>query len=112
MSRILGACQLSFTTKFLWLKFKHPVIIYDSQARKAVGLNSTDDLAIYYKNWYASFNENKALIVQACSKLADQHLYSVDQLIGTQEYIQSISSQLWFHERVHDIYLWNKGNNV
>ena len=28
---------LSLTTKFLWLKVKKPIIIYDSQARSAIG---------------------------------------------------------------------------
>src|SRR5690242_1504568 len=33
---------LSLTTKFLWLRFKHPIIIYDSRARKALDTTKGD----------------------------------------------------------------------
>lgn len=38
---------LSLTTKFLWLKIRWPIVIYDSKARAAVGAK-TGDLADYH----------------------------------------------------------------
>jgi len=102
---------LSLTTKFLWLKIKQPVLIYDSQARVAVG-SKNGDLVGYYKKWYEGFEIHKKQIVEACSKLPELNLYAVDQEIGTKEYINEVSSKLWFQERVFDIYLWGKGNNA
>jgi hypothetical protein len=102
---------LSLTTKFLWLKFKSPILIYDSLARIAV--NSTDgDLVGYYKNWAAEFENHEDEIQSVCSKLSNLNLYATDQSIATKEYINIISSNKWFHERVFDIYLWSKGNNA
>lgn len=101
---------LSLTTKFLWLKIKSPILIYDSQARIAVGANK-NDIEDFYIKWHQEFNKYKTQIAQVCSKLSLLHLYVVDQNIGTAEYISKISSNPWFHERVFDIYLWNKGNS-
>jgi hypothetical protein len=38
---------LSLTTRFLWLKVRRPIIIYDNKARSAVGAK-TGELADYY----------------------------------------------------------------
>ena len=102
---------LSLTTKFLWIKIKQPILIYDSQARIAVG---TEDGALdaYYEKWREGFKANQREIVEVCSKLSDMNKYAVNQEVGTKEYIMRVSGETWFHERVFDIYLWNKGNNA
>lgn len=106
-----GQSVLSLTTKFLWLKIKQPILIYDSQARIAIGANS-GDLLDYYKKWQEGFEKHKKSIEEACAGLPELHLYAVDQEAGTKEHIKELSSELWFQERVFDIYLWNKGNNT
>jgi len=102
---------LSLTTKFLWIKIKQPILIYDSQARIAVGTEN-GVLDAYYEKWREEFKANQREIVEVCSKLPDMNKYTVNQEIGTKEYIREISNETWFHERVFDIYLWNKGNNA
>lgn len=100
---------LSLTTKFLWFKFKSPIKIYDSQAKTALGATN-GDLSDFYQKWNSEFDMHRGQIESACSKLPDLHLFAVDQKIGTREYIQEVSVQQWFHERVFDIFLWSKGN--
>lgn len=102
---------LSLTTKFLWLKIKQPIIIYDSQARIALELK-TDDLQAYYNKWHKHFEKHKNQIKEACSKLPELHLYTADKEAGTPKYIKEITTKSWFHERVFDIFLWNKGNKA
>lgn len=102
---------LSLTTKFLWIKIKQPILIYDSQARIAIGTENGDLLA-YYEKWREGFEGNKEEILEACSKLTDMNKYAVNQEVGTKEYIKAVSGETWFHERVYDIYLWSKGNNT
>ncbi|MFC1771058.1 hypothetical protein ACFLZV_04135 [Candidatus Margulisiibacteriota bacterium] len=102
---------LSLTTKFLWLKVKQPILIYDSQARKALSTED-GDLDTYYKKWKESFHLYQDRVKQVCSKLSALSLYSVNTALGTKEYIKEVSSKSWFHERIFDIYLWNKGNDV
>jgi hypothetical protein len=100
----------SLTTKFLWLKLKRPIIMYDSQARIALGTKN-DNLTDYYEKWLKNFDKCEDQIKQACAKLSNLHLYTVNYEMEREEYIKSISSERWFHERVFDIYLWNKGKN-
>jgi len=101
---------LSLTTKFLWLKIKQPIVIYDSQARIALDIEK-GDLDGFYIKWKEEFSNHKNQIAVACSRLPELHLYAIDQNIGTKEYISKISSKSWFHERVFDNYLWSKGND-
>jgi hypothetical protein len=102
---------LSLTTKFLWIKIKQPILIYDSQARIAIGAKY-NDLNSYYDKWHDGFIANKDEIAKVCSNLPKLHKYAVNQDVGTEAYIQDLASKSWFHERVFDIYLWNKGAKV
>lgn len=99
---------LSLTTKFLWLKFRQPIIIYDSQARIALGTN-VGDLQGFYEKWQDNFNKVEDDIKKVCYNLKDMYLYLPNQRKGLKEDIEKISTQTWFHERVFDTYLWNKG---
>lgn len=99
---------LSLTTKFLWLKFKSPIIIYDNRARRAINTNP-NDLESYYLRWRESFESNASAIDIACNSLPKVHEYSMNPEITTPEYIEKIASQQWFKERVFDMYLWHLG---
>ena len=99
---------LSLTTKFLWLKIKEPIIIYDSQAENAVG-SKKGNLADYYEKWTAGFEKHKKQIEKVCSQLPKLHLYAVGHKRGT---IEEVSSKPWFQKRVYDVYLWGKGDNA
>ena len=103
-----GRGVLSITTKLLWLKIRDPIIIYDSQARKA--LNTEDgDLPGFYEAWRAKYCAHSEAIATVCAKLNRVSKYSCDQTIATPEYVQDISAQPWFQERVFDVYLWHEG---
>lgn len=103
-----GRNVLSLTTKFLWLKFKSPVRIYDKQARIALQSEEGDYTAFdnAFSEQYSACEEH---IVEACSKLKNILSYSVGPKMGQDE-IENIVSKRWFRERVFDIYLWNQGN--
>ncbi len=99
---------LSITTKLLWLKIRDPIIIYDSQARKA--LNTKDgDLSGFYEAWRTEYSAHSNAIATVCAKLSSVSKYSCDQTIATPAYVKAISTQPWFQERVFDVYLWHKG---
>jgi hypothetical protein len=103
---------LSATTKFLWMKIKQPILVFDSQARNALGIRDNNDLEGFYGKWREGFKTNEQPIVDACSKLPEMNKYAMNQEVATKEYIREISDQAWFHERVFDIFLWNKGGSV
>lgn len=99
---------LSLTTKFLWLKIKSPVRIYDRQARVALGTPDGDFVA-FNNAFTAKYAESQDQIEKACGKLVDMASYSVRPNMQQAELRDLVSSQ-WFKERVLDIYLWNQGN--
>jgi len=109
---------LSLTTKFLWLKVKSPVLIYDRNARIALNLLNKNtkkdkikegDLGMFYSNWNKAFAEKEEEIKKVCQELSGTSLYTVDPSVATKDYIEDIASQRWFHERVFDNYLWGVG---
>jgi hypothetical protein len=103
-----GRNCLSATTKFLWLKLRSPIIIYDSQARLALG-SKDGDLSAFYDRWRHAYSVYADDIAVACQKLAAVRQYSVMPSRVTEEFIETTTSQRWFHERVFDMFLWNIG---
>ena len=99
---------LSLTTKFLWLKMKSPIIIYDSRARKAVDA-APGKIDEYYSRWRERFNGCEQQIQDACTSLQDVHEYTENPEIATPQYIAKTAAQPWFRERVFDVYLWHLG---
>lgn len=98
---------LSATTKFLWLKFRTPIIIYDRQARIALK-TKTEDLAGFYAKWREGFEKNRPLIDAACDSLPSVSKFTM----WTTDEIAEVASQQWFRERVFDIYLWQIGSAI
>src|SRR6266446_7840395 len=96
--------------KFLWIKIKQPILIFDSQARNALGIRNNNGLEDFYVKRRAGFEDNKTAILNACLKLPDMNKYALQQM--TKASIREISNQPWFHERVFDTYLWHKGTNA
>lgn len=103
-----GTRTISSTSKFLWLKFKQPVRIYDSQSCHSLG-TPKNDFAAFNDAFSEQYSNHKQEILTACSKLKNQLSYTVQPKMKQTD-IETITSKDWFHERVFDIYLWNKGN--
>lgn len=99
---------LSLTTKFLWLKIKSPIRVYDRQARIVLG-TPDGDFAAFNDAFTAKYAESQSQIEKACGKLVDMVSYSVQPNMQQSELRDLVSSQ-WFKERVLDIYLWNQGS--
>ena len=102
-----GHGGLSLTTKFLWLKMKSPIIIFDSRAREALHA-APGDIEEYYELWHQGFNRHEQEIRDACASLQKVHEYA-DPKIATPQHIAQIAAKPWFRERVFDVYLWRTG---
>jgi hypothetical protein len=101
---------LSLTTKFLWLKIKSPIIIYDSRARTALGIRE-GNIDAYYRRWRQAFDEHAAQIELACDSLQHVLDFSVNPQLATASYVSDLASQRWFRDRVLYIYLWHLGGD-
>ena len=102
-----GPDLISLTTKFLWLKMKSPVVIYDGRAMKALGAKPKN-IEDYYSRWQKLFASFGNEISVACALLHKVPEYSAPHA-ATPQYIEGIASQPWFKERVFDVYLWDLG---
>jgi hypothetical protein len=100
---------LSLTTKFLWLKIKSPVIIYDSRASRALR-TVPGDIGDYYAEWRKTYESFSEQIDVACSSLQDVFEYTLNPKLATRKFIAETAVQHWFKERVLDIYLWYRGS--
>jgi hypothetical protein len=100
---------LSATTKLLWVKIQTPIIIYDSQARTAIG-TPDGDLSAYYESWGSQYSDHESDITDACSRLTGVLSYIIDHSVATKSYVDSVAQTQWFKQRVFDIYLWHVGN--
>ena len=100
---------LSLTTKVLWLKFRSPIIIYDSRARATLRVKGSD-LGEYYKQWNLEYRKHEDEIAKACDSLKDVWEYTSNIKVANSTYVMQTAEQQWFKERVFDIYLWSRGN--
>jgi uncharacterized protein with von Willebrand factor type A (vWA) domain len=103
-----GRNVLSLTTKLAWLKMPEQIIIYDSQARKALATKN-GDLTSFYEAWQKEYQLCRRDIKSACDKLDKVAQYSWDIEVATPKYIKQIAKTQWFQRRVFDSYLWHKG---
>jgi hypothetical protein len=100
---------LSAASKILWLWHQDPIIIYDSQARFALG-TYPGDYHTYVDVWLTRWAQEEASIHAACEDL--QNLYSTRSSIAEidSKEVAAIAQQLWFQKRVLDIRLWREGS--
>lgn len=103
-----GTNLLSATTKFLWLKLQTPIVIYDRQAREALGTRN-GDLPAYYDAWFDRYAGLREEIETASLSLVEMGKYTCDPSLATPEFLSSLVREEWFLQRVFDIHLWNVG---
>ena len=95
-----GGDRLSAATKLLWLLRRDPVIIYDSQARVALGAPA-GNYARYVQLWRLGYAKHEDAIRSACATISST---------GTKvPEFASDTGEEWFRQRVYDIFLWNVG---
>ncbi|MCX5660239.1 MAG: hypothetical protein NTW19_11025 [Planctomycetota bacterium] len=99
--------MLSLTTKFLWLKVKQPIVIYDSLVRESLETKDRD-YHTYFRKWRSKFESDKSEIIAASSRLSDTCDRVIEKCKISKDYVNQISGETWFHERVLDIRLWHR----
>lgn len=95
----------------MWLKLRSPILIYDSRARAALEGKSRT-LEEYYEQWKAEFAKKKLGIQAACAALIGMEQFTINPNKAKELNVSLLAGESWFHERVFDIYLWEKGGSV
>lgn len=106
-----GTNAVSAASKFLWLRFKSPVVIFDSRAStwlRSNGYAPDSGYANYRKRWIEAYDFHKEAIQSACADLASMRLYSL-AYNETENTVSQWAMSQWFQERVFDKFLWFNG---
>lgn len=108
---------LSAVTKAFWMMKRHPVVIYDSNARRGLqrcGLASGDGNYVEYcKSWFQFFDNPRTQreLDTALKTLGDSpraHAL-IEQGKLSEAELQELSRSEWFRNRVTDMYLFYVG---
>jgi phage terminase small subunit len=110
-----GKTFLSALTKAFWMMKRHPVVIYDSNARRGLrryGFPSGENnYSIYFDSWFKFFDsaETKRNLDDAVTWLAKKSPYAQDVLkrksISLKE-LHELTGSDWFRNRVADMHLF------
>jgi hypothetical protein len=100
----------SLATKMLWIWFKQPFIIFDKNAASSLGLNSLsiNQAEKYYNKWESAFDNEMSGIEEACRHLPQQRSWLKHGDKITDNELESLSGELFFHQRVFDNFLWSR----
>ncbi|MHB1642830.1 MAG: hypothetical protein ACYDD9_00170 [Acidithiobacillus sp.] len=105
-----GKNAVSAASKFLWLRYRSPVVIFDGRAvswlrAKRYKVPHGSSYQVYRNKWLEAYSDNESRIRSACADLAAVRDYSMACEWSADE-VASVASSRWFQERVFDKYLW------
>jgi hypothetical protein len=109
-----GKNAVSAASKFLWLRFKSPIVIFDSRAVSWLRANGykvpySGGYREYREHWVAAYTDHKKEINEACKGLVKLRNYSLAYEMPVKS-VEKITKTTWFKERVFDKYLWFNSN--
>jgi hypothetical protein len=109
-----GAAQelVSAASKFLWIRRRSPVVIYDRRAHKCLTrMNATPgtSYASFRKVWQTEFPKYEIQIRSACRNLSQSNIKNFAPSGIAKRRFNSVLRARWFHERVFDKFLWWNG---
>jgi hypothetical protein len=109
---VYGKYALSAASKFLWIRHRSPVVIYDGQAYqtlKRLGPKfAAGSYKTYRRQWVRHFAEHIDAIQKACAGLHRVKDFSLAHDMPDSE-LAALAAERWFHERVFDKFLWRTG---
>ncbi len=108
----------SAATKFLWLRFRAPIRIYDSRTwrwltkhdPKLKEVDEEKNIEVWYPRFYEAWGkayrekQKQRLVTDACERLSCLN-YLTDVSHDQQGLLSSWITSNWFHERVLDRYM-------
>ena len=103
--------NISSASKLFWLSYRYPYVIYDSRAVKALkraGCRNIKDYSSYVSAWRGEFLKMEVNIGSAIQHLPFGRRFMPYTPLSDDDLV-SYSKELWFKERVFDIFLWEIG---
>lgn len=109
LGKVYGGTPLSAASKFLWMRFRCPVIVYDSVVSEWLNKNcrySYDGYSSYYRLWLIKYRENEEQIREACAELVQIQRFTRAWTTPAEQLTEWTTSQ-WFMQRVFDHFILN-----
>lgn len=106
-----GKLAISAASKFLWFRYRSPVVMYDSQARRCLKSLCGKDYATYatyHEEWRKQYANKKDSIAQVCEELIPVKSFSLACDVSDDDLMRVVHAP-WFRERVFDWFLWGSG---
>jgi hypothetical protein len=106
---------VSAASKFLWLRRRSPVVIFDGRAEgyliKITGAPFAEypSYLDYRSAWRAEFPKYEKKILSACRDLNHSNVKKFAPDSTARKRMKSMLGKRWFHERVFDKFLWWNG---
>jgi hypothetical protein len=104
--------EISAASKFLWIRNKAPVVIFDARASACLlrlGATLDGKYAKYRGEWLRCLAQREEIIRTTCNDLLELKKFSPDA--ETEENLMVTVTSRWFHERVFDKFLWWNGRS-
>ena len=96
---------LSAASKFLWMRFKDPIVMYDRFAwqwiQRAGQLHREGSYADCLGAWRKSYADAEDEIVEVCAELVTIRRFTLAETMPEQEF-RMLVGQTWFKQRVFD----------
>jgi hypothetical protein len=109
LRQIYGRYAISAASKFLWLRYRWPVVILDDRAAQCLWASGATfgqgDYPAYRREWRKHFAASENAIDDACSELVNIKAFSLASDMPDDLLLQ-LTSERWFRERVFDKFLW------
>jgi hypothetical protein len=105
--------NISAASKLLWLTYREPQLIYDSRAVKALRHHfghtfDESDYAAYSEAWRHEYAKCKLAIQKGVEQLPKGRLFMRSCALSDPELV-ALANEVWFTERVFDLFLWEIG---
>ena len=104
-----GKYALSAASKFLWMRFRSPVIIYDKFAAEWLSKHcgyTGGGYSSYHKIWSREYPQFQERIREACRDLQNVKRFTLACNVSEEQFSEWITSR-WFMERVLDHHMVN-----
>ena len=111
---IYGRELVSAASKFLWMRFGSPIIIYDSLTWNWMckqGCSTIGNYDDFYEAWRKNFEDEQREIGAACEELLSVRKFFCPSEVTNEEFEQAVSSR-WFAERVFDHAIVNESSRI
>lgn len=104
-----GGTPLSAASKFLWMEFRSPVVVYDSFVSRYLKNCGYEDKGYsdYYRVWLKEYKNRKDQIREACAELKDVKRFTRACDVAEEEFTAWTESE-WFMQRVFDHFMLNE----